>query len=307
MPSPSGDPRRARASHPQPRPSARFLATSNRSTPRRLTTYGTDSGHQAKPGEEPPTFAANDEAFANFAHRAYKKVRDVAVAIMQRPYGSRPEKLYFVGSSEGGREGLTMAQRHPADFDGIFSRVLVINWAGLQHAGWRSGLATMGDGYLSDAHVKLVREAVLRTCDDADGTADGIVSNPVACKRAFDLNSLACAAGQRGDTCLTPAQLRAVETLHASFTFSAPLANGLDDYPGWGVSGEATPGFAATVAGVRGGLARRRRRIPPQPATASPGSMVAAVSGTFSRAIPTPTLRPMTRTNTCPAFARFRR
>jgi feruloyl esterase len=36
--------------------------------------------------------------------------------------------------------------------------------------------------------------------------------------------------------------------LHASVTFSAPLANGLDDYPGWGVSGEATPGFAATGA-----------------------------------------------------------
>jgi Tannase and feruloyl esterase len=211
-----------------------------------FVTLGTDSGHQTKPGEEPPTFAANDEAFANFAHLAYKKVRDVAVAIMQRAYGRRPEKLYFVGSSEGGREGLTMAQRYPEDFDGIFSRVPVINWAGLQHAGWRSGLATMGEGYLSAAHVKLVHAAVLRTCDETDGAADGLVSNPVACKRAFDVKSLACAAGQGGDTCLTPAQVRAVETLHAGFKFSVPLANGLDDYPGWGVSGEATPGFAAT-------------------------------------------------------------
>jgi len=125
-----------------------------------FVTYGTDSGHQAKPGEEPPTFAANDEAFANFAHLAYKKVRDVAVAIMQRAYGSRPEKLYFVGSSEGGREGLTMAQRYLAHFDGIFfARAgYYSNWAGLQHAGWRSGLATMGDRYLSAAHVKLVHE-----------------------------------------------------------------------------------------------------------------------------------------------------
>src|SRR5262245_2200253 len=211
-----------------------------------FVTLGTDSGHQTKPGEEPPTFAANDEAFANFAHLAYKKVRDVAVVIMERAYGRRPQKLYFVGSSEGGREGLTMAQRYPGDFDGIFSRVPVINWAGLQHAGWRSGLATMGEGYLSAAHVKLVHAAVLRTCDAADGAADGIVSNPVACKRAFDVKSLACAAAQGGDTCLTPAQIRAVETLHAGFKFSLPLANGLDDYPGWGVSGEATPGFAAT-------------------------------------------------------------
>jgi Tannase and feruloyl esterase len=211
-----------------------------------FVTYGTDSGHQAKPGEEPPTFAANDEAFQNFAHLAYKKVRDVAVAIVERAYGRRPEKLYFVGSSEGGREGLTMAQRYPEDFDGIFSRVPVINWAGLQHAGWRSGLASMGEGYLSAAHVKLVHEAVLRTCDGADGAEDGIVANAVACKRTFDVNSLACAAGQPADTCLSPAQVKAVQTLHAPFKFSGPLANGLADYPGWGVSGEATPGVAAT-------------------------------------------------------------
>ena len=211
-----------------------------------FVTYGTDAGHQTKAGEEPPAFAANDEAFANFAHLSYKKVRDVAVATMQRAYGSGPEKLYFMGSSEGGREGLTMAQRYPAEFDGIFSRVPVINWAGLQHAGWRSGLATMGDGYLSAAQVKLVHEAVLAACDGADGVVDGIVSNPVACKTTFDINALECRAHQSSDICLSPAQVKAVQTLHAAFKFPEPLANGLDDYPGWGVSGEATPGFAAT-------------------------------------------------------------
>jgi hypothetical protein len=119
-----------------------------------FVTYGTDSGHQTKAGEGPQKFAANEEAFENFAHLSYKKVRDVAVATMKRAYGRGPDKLYFVGSSEGGREGLTMAQRYPADFDGVFARVPVINWVGLQHAGWRSGLATMGDGYLSAAHVQ---------------------------------------------------------------------------------------------------------------------------------------------------------
>jgi feruloyl esterase len=210
-----------------------------------FVTYGTDSGHQTKPDEEPPAFASDDEAFVNFAHLSYKKVRDTAVELMRRAYGKGPDKLYFMGSSEGGREGLTMAQRYPSDFDGIFSRVPVINWVGLQHAGWNSGVATMGDGYLSAAHVKLVHAAVMAACDGADGITDALVSNPVACKKTFDVNKLACAAGQSGDACLTPAQVKAVQTLHAPFKFPGPLANGLDDYPGWGVSGEATAGFGS--------------------------------------------------------------
>ena len=80
---------------------------------RGFVTYGTDSGHETRPGEPPQVFALNDEAFENFAYRSYKKVRDAAVALMVRSYGKPPEKMYFMGSSEGGREALTMAQRLP--------------------------------------------------------------------------------------------------------------------------------------------------------------------------------------------------
>ena len=231
-----------------------------------FVTYGTDSGHETKVGEEPPAFAANDEAFANFAHLSYKKVRDLAVATMRRAYGKGPDKLYFMGSSEGGREGLTMAQRYPGDFDGIFSRVPVINWVGLQHAGWRSGLAIMGEGYLTAHHVKLVHDAVLGSCDSTDGVADGIVSNPVACKKAFDVAKLACASGQSSERCLSAAQVEAVQTLHAPFKFPAALANGLDDYPGWGISGEATPGFAAAGGWNSWWLGTAPPAQPPTPA-----------------------------------------
>src|SRR5438552_4237427 len=81
-----------------------------------FVTYGTDSGHEQKVGEPPQVFALNDEAFENFSFRAYKAVRDVAVALMVSAYGKRPGKMYFMGSSEGGREALTMAQRYPEDF-----------------------------------------------------------------------------------------------------------------------------------------------------------------------------------------------
>jgi Tannase and feruloyl esterase len=119
-----------------------------------FVTYGTDSGHQNTPNVAVQAFALNDEALTNFAHASYKKVRDVAVALMQKTYGKAPDKLYFVGSSEGGREGLTMAQRYPKDFNGIFARVPVINWTGLQHAGLKDGLALMDGGWISQARTQ---------------------------------------------------------------------------------------------------------------------------------------------------------
>src|ERR1051326_3278523 len=197
---------------------------------RGFVTYGTDSGHETRPGEPPQLFALNDEAFENFAHRSYKKVRDAAVALMARAYGKPPQKLYFMGSSEGGREALTMAQRYPDDFDGLFARVPVINWVGLQHAGTRSGLVTMGDGWIRPAQVKLVADAVRQVCDKADGADDSLIQNPVGCKATFKADSLRCAAGQGGDLCLTDAQIKAIDTLHATYKFPFPLANGLDDY-----------------------------------------------------------------------------
>jgi feruloyl esterase len=212
---------------------------------RGFATYGTDSGHQDKPGTPPQAFALNDEALVNFSHASYKKVRDVAVAVMKQAYGRGPQKLYFAGSSEGGREGMTMAQRYPNDFDGIFARVPVMSWTGLQHAGLRDGLALLGEGWIPPAKVKLVHDAVLAACDAADGLADGLVSDPVGCRQRFDVTKLRC-TGAVVDNCLSEAQVRAVQTLNSPLRFDFDLANGVREYPGRGPSGEATPSFGPT-------------------------------------------------------------
>ena len=227
-------------------------------------TVGTDSGHQNQPNQLPQTFALNDEALLNFAHASYKKVRDVSVQLMQRAYGRAPDKLYFVGSSEGGREGLTMAQRYPEAFDGIFSRVPVIHWTGLQHVGLRDGLASVGDGWLRPAQVKLVHDAVLAACDAADGLADGVVSDPVGCKQRFDVTRLRCTAGA-SDACLTEPQIKAVQTLHSAYRFDIDLANGVRDYPGRGPSGENTPSFGPTGGWTAWWLGQAAPAFPPAP------------------------------------------
>lgn len=214
---------------------------------RGFVTYGTDSGHQNAPGVPLQTFALNDEALVNFAYASYKKVRDVAIEVMNRRYGRGPDRMYFMGSSEGGREALMLAQRFPADFDGIFSRVPVINWVALQHAGTRAGLAQSGAGWVTPAKIKLVGDAVAAACDQADGLVDGIISDHEGCRKRFDASKLRCANGaDTGPTCLSDAQLKAVQTLHSNYTFDFALSNGVRSYPGWPLGGEATPGTGPT-------------------------------------------------------------
>ncbi len=208
---------------------------------RGYVTFGTDSGHQNAPNVPLQAFALNDEALVNFAHASYKKVRDAAVELMKRRYGEAPRKLYFFGSSEGGREGLTMAQRYPADFDGIFSRVPVINWTALQVAGSRAGSAQFGAGWLSPAATKVVHDAVAAACDARDGLADNIVSDYEGCLAVFDAAKLACAPGAASG-CLSPAQLAAVRALHTPTPIGFALANGVTGYPAWGRGGENMQG-----------------------------------------------------------------
>ncbi len=214
---------------------------------RGFVTYGTDSGHQNAAGVAPQVFSLNDEALENFAYASYKKVRDVAVELMKRRYGRGPDRMYFMGSSEGGREALLLAQRFPNDFDGIFSRVPVVNWVALQHAGTRAGLAQFGDGWLSPEKIKLVGDAVIAACDAPDGIADGIVSDHEGCRSRFDVLKLRCANGvNAGANCLSDPQIKAVQTLHSPYRFDFDLANGVRSYPGWPMGGEAAAGTGPT-------------------------------------------------------------
>jgi len=208
-------------------------------------TAGTDSGHQNAAGAEPQAFALNAEALANFGYASYKKTHDVAVQLALAYYGKAPTRSYYSGGSEGGREGMTMAQRYPNDFDAILAVDPVMNFSALQTAGNRAGGANQVGAAWLGSKINLVHATVVGACDNLDGIADGVVSNYLGCKAAADaaLAAIVCAGGgDTGPTCLSTAQLAAVNALHASYTFSFPLANGMTSYAGWGYGGESLPG-----------------------------------------------------------------
>ena len=64
-------------------------------------------------------FLGNADRRLDFSYRSYPATYLNAQALMQAFYGKGPNKKYWLGCSEGGREGLLMAQRYPEYFDGI--------------------------------------------------------------------------------------------------------------------------------------------------------------------------------------------
>ena len=220
-------------------------------------TFGTDSGHDATAynATDPGKFALNDEMLVNFAHESYKKVKDVAQQLSKDFYLRVPARQYFYGGSEGGREGLVMAQRYPRDFDGIVSVVPVIQWSGLFNGFLNFTQPQFSGGALNAAEIRTVADAVNNACDALDGAADGVVSNYLACPARFTLDSLRCPNGaDAGDSCLSDPQLATLKAAYGPTVMPFALANGITTYPGRLFGGEIQLGGEGIGRWITNGL-----------------------------------------------------
>ena len=59
------------------------------------------------------TFGYDPRARSDFGYRSYDLVTRLAKKLIRAHYGTPPQFSYYVGCSEGGREGLVMSQRFP--------------------------------------------------------------------------------------------------------------------------------------------------------------------------------------------------
>jgi hypothetical protein len=232
------------------------LRDARRDTPvpvaRGFATWGTDSGHDNRKLAEPRAFALNDEALVNMAYASYKKTRDVGVRIATAFYGRAPSKAYFYGGSEGGREALVMAQRFPADFDGIVSVVPVSNYTGANLMRAKLAQLQREGGWINPAKVKLIHNAVNAACDKLDGLADGVTSAYDKCLSTFDVATLRCANGaDTGDTCLSDKQIEADRLVHRPYPYPFAFKNGATAFPGWPYGSEVqSGGMVDTITGT---------------------------------------------------------
>jgi feruloyl esterase len=193
-------------------------------------TLGTDGGHDNKINNLPQAggtaaFGVDHEARVDFGYRSYDLVTQAGKAMVSRFYQRAPQKSYFMGCSEGGREALLMSQRFPEHYDGIVAGAPVLHLplgplSGIYTTQLFAGLAQRSSQQLangdpaigmtySDKDLMLMRLAVLNACDTQDGLADGIIDNQAACtaeRVAPALAALQC-GGAKTEQCLSADQL----------------------------------------------------------------------------------------------------
>lgn len=178
----------------------------------------------------------DDEALLNYGKQSVKKTHDAAMAVIRKAYGRGPERFYFIGGSQGGHEALDAAARYPQDYDGVVAHYPAYNVTMLHLGSLNVGRAIYADGgaaWLNAKKTRLITDAVYGKCDGLDGAKDGIISNVGACDAAFDAKILRCPDGaDTGDTCLSDAQLRAVQKISADYKPGFAIA-GMDTFPRW--------------------------------------------------------------------------
>lgn len=202
---------------------------------RGYVTAGTDDGHVAGPGAN--WAIGHPEKVKDFGYRAVHETSVQAKALIRAFYGKEASRFYFVGCSEGGREGLTEAQRYPDDFHGIVAGAPAINWNHLQARGLWDSLALLEtpESYIPPAKLPILQNAAIAACDSLDGARDGFIENPSLCH--FDPATVQC-KGSDTTGCLTAPQVAAAKKIYGPL--NNPRTGELIE-PGFSPGGEAVP------------------------------------------------------------------
>jgi len=188
---------------------------------------GTDTGHTGSPVDARWALG-HPEKVADFGHRGIHEMTRVAKETIQAFYGKSPQRSYFVGCSDGGREALMEAQRYPADYDGILAGAPANYWTALVSTAASDTQALTADAasYIPSSKIPAISAAVLAACDGIDGVRDGILNDPRQCH--FDPATIQCKA-EESDKCLTAAQVVTLKKLYTG----TPDSSGQIVFPGY--------------------------------------------------------------------------
>ncbi|WP_052754938.1 tannase/feruloyl esterase family alpha/beta hydrolase [Lampropedia cohaerens] len=232
----------------------------------------TDSGHIAEAGMENGSylFGADPQARDEYGDMQLPQVTAAAKTLITGFYGESPQKSYFVGCSNGGRQAMIAAQRYPELFDGIvaaapgFRLAQASIEAGIHQVQRAAQVAPRGaDGKpdlsqaMSPAETQIVKDRILQACDAADGAVDGIVSKMGACQP--DPLEWVCKPGDNGN-CLSAEKAQFVKDMFAG----GQLASGELIYARWPYDPEMVGMFGVPFRSIFAGEASHIYTTPPR-------------------------------------------
>lgn len=192
---------------------------------RGFAVVSSDFGHHGTSNFD-GNFGADTQARQDYAYNALDQVTVKAKDILNRYYGKSPDKSYFVGCSNGGRQAMLASQRFPNHFDGIVSGdpgFNLTNAAVAQIADDQAFAATLPASAIgpfgpditkafSQADLTLIGTAIANKCDvkGRDTVKDGMVGDVEACDFNLQTDIPTCTGANDG-TCLSATQKTALQ------------------------------------------------------------------------------------------------
>ena len=192
-------------------------------------TVSTDTGHKGHPAGA--SWALNNlKRQVNFGQLAVHRTAVNAKAMIKAYFDSDIDRSLFFGCSRGGGQGLMLAQRSPALFDGIYAGAPAFAWTTELAGRWTRNAQHMypdpnelAEPIIDADALSLMGNAVMAQCDTLDGLKDGILNDPRQCD--FNVASLACDDGQ-SDRCLTANQVAVAQAIYGDFEIGGKMSRG---------------------------------------------------------------------------------
>ncbi|KAM0547815.1 hypothetical protein ACHAPJ_010161 [Fusarium lateritium] len=152
-------------------------------------TSTTDAGLTMKQDFSPDMWALTSEGnpnlylLDNFAAVSLDDQATIAKSLIKSFYGEKPTYSYWSGCSQGGRQGMILAQRYPDVYDGIHACAPAINWNQFfMGTFWPQLMMQELNYYPYPCEMNVMLDEAIKACDGLDGIVDGIIADEDACQ-----------------------------------------------------------------------------------------------------------------------------